>query len=192
MLANTVLVAPEDGVVTERLAEPGIVVDAGDTVIRLATGGPEIEVRLPERFRLTSGAMADARFWSAPDMTAPARLRLLAPMADGVLRLQTARFTVLGDVSQIPFNSSATLTLRMADPQATARVPLTALGAQGGQPHVWTLSASSARIHRQPVHLIELRGDDAIVAGLRDGQRIVASGGDTLSEGQRVVVASSN
>jgi len=39
------------------------------------------------------------------------------------------------------------------------------------------------------VHLVELRGDDAIVSGLSDGQQIVASGGDTLSEGQRVVMA---
>ena len=96
---------------------------------------------------------------------------------------------MLGDVSRIPFNSSATVTLRMPDPKAMIRVPLTALGAQGSQPHVWSLSTVGDRVHRQPVHLVELRGDDAIVSGLPDGQRIVASGGDTLSEGQRVVMA---
>lgn len=188
-LANTVLVAPEDGVVTERAVESGTVVDAGSVVVRLAAGGPEIEVRLPERVHLSSGTMADASFWSTPDTIAEARLRLVGPAADGALRLRTARFSVLGDVSQIPFNSSATVTLRMPDPKATIRVPLTALGAQGSQPHVWSLSTTGDRVHRQPVHLVELRGDDAIVSGLPDGQRIVASGGDTLSEGQRVVMA---
>ena len=194
-LADAVLVAPEDGVVTERAVESGTVVDAGGVVVRLAAGGPEIEVRLPERVRLAGGTMADVSFWSAPDTIAEARLRLVGPAADGTLRLRTARFTVLGDVSAIPFNSSATLTLRLPDPKATIRVPLTALGAQGSQPHVWTLSSGANgggnRVHRQPVHLIDLRGDDAIVCGLPDGQRIVASGGDTLSEGQHVVVAGS-
>ncbi|KQS46985.1 MULTISPECIES: efflux RND transporter periplasmic adaptor subunit [unclassified Sphingomonas] len=200
-LADAVLIAPEDGVVTERAVESGTVVDAGTTVVRLAAGGPEIEVRLPERVQVASGTMADASFWSAPDTIAEARLRLVGPAADGALRLRTARFSVLGDVSQIPFNSSATLTLRMPDPKATIRVPLTALGARGNQPHVWSLSSGGDRggggagngggdrVHRQPVHLVELRGDDAIVSGLSDGQQIVASGGDTLSEGQRVVMA---
>ena len=188
-LADSVLVAPEDGVVTERAADSGTVVGAGTTIVRLAAGGPEIEVQLPERVRVTRGTMADASFWSAPGLIAEARLRLVGPAADGALRLRTARFTVLGDVSQIPFNGSATVTLRMADPKATIRVPLTALGAEGPQPHVWSLSTSGDRVHRQPVHLIELRGDDAIVSGLPDGQRIVASGGDTLSEGQHVVMA---
>ncbi|MGU3389690.1 efflux RND transporter periplasmic adaptor subunit [Sphingomonas sp. M1A8_2b] len=192
-LADAELLAPEDGVVTERAVESGTIVDAGSTVIRLAAGGPEIEVRVPERTRLSSGTMADATFWSTPDTIAEARLRLIGPAADGALRLRTARFSVLGDVSSIPFNSSATLTLRLPDPKATIRVPLTALGAQGSQPHVWSLSSASGkganRVHRQPVHLVELRGDDAIVSGLADGQRIVASGGDTLSEGQHVVMA---
>ncbi|MEG3082686.1 efflux RND transporter periplasmic adaptor subunit [Sphingomonas sp. PB2P12] len=188
-LADAVLVAPKDGVVTERAVESGTVVDAGSVVVRLAAGGPEIEVRLPERVRLTSGTMAHASFWSAPDTIAEARLRLVGPAADGALRLRTARFSVLGDVSQIPYNSSATVSLRMPDPRATIRVPLTAIGAQGSQPHVWSLSNVGDRVHRQPVHLVELRGEDAIVSGLPDGQRIVASGGDTLSEGQRVVMA---
>jgi len=196
-LADTLLIAPADGIVTERAVESGTVVDAGSAVVWLAAGGPEIEVRLPERVRLSAGTMADASFWSAPDTIADARLRLVGPAADGALRLRTARFSVLGDVSQIAFNSSATLTLRLPDPRATIRVPLTALGAQDSQPHVWSLSSiddkrgegGGDRVHRQPVHLVELRGDDAIVSGLRDGQRIVASGGDTLSEGQRVVMA---
>ena len=158
-------------------------------------------MRLPERVQVASGTMADASFWSAPDTIAEARLRLVGPAVDGALRLRTARFNVLGDVSQIPFNSSVTVTLRMPDPKAPIRVPLTALGARGNQPHVWSLSSvgdkggdkrgggGGDRVHRQPVHLVELRGDDAIVSGLHDGQRIVASGGETLSEGQNVVMA---
>jgi len=187
-LADAILVAPEDGVVTERAVEPGSVVDADSIVVRVAAGGPEIEVRLPERAHLTVGTMAEASFWSAPDTIAEARLRLVGPAADGTLRLRTARFTLLRDVAAIPFNSSATVTLRTPDTDATVRVPMTALGALGGRPHVWSLSTAGDRVHRTPVRLVDLRGDDAIVSGLRDGERIVASGGDTLSEGQHVVL----
>ena len=187
-LADALLVAPEDGVVTERTVEPGIVVEAGSPVVRLAAGAPEIEVRLPERAHPAVGTLAEASFWSAPDTITEVRLRLVGPAADGALRLRTARFALLRDVPPIPFNSSATVTLRTPDADATVRVPLTALGARGGRPHVWSLAMAGDRVHRRPVRLVDLRGDDAIVAGLRDGERIVASGGDTLSEGQRVVM----
>lgn len=187
-LADTTLVAPEDGVVTERAVEPGTVVEAGSAVVRLAAGGREIEVRLPERVHLDEGTIAEARFWSAPGTIAEARLRLVGPAADGALRMRTARFTMLGNVAPVPFNGSASVTLRMPDAGATIRVPLTAIGAQRNRPQVWSLSRAGDRVYRQPVNLVEVRGEDAIVSGLHDGQRIVASGGDTLSDGQRVVM----
>lgn len=188
-LGDAVLVATEDGVVTDRLAEPGTVVTAGAPVLRLAAGGADIEVRVNEAARLSPGAMADAAFWSAPTVDAQTRLRWIGPAGDSATRLRTARFTVLGDVSGVPFNSSATVMLRVSTPRSVSRVPLTAIGAQGGQPHVWSLAAREGRVHRQRVRIVALRGDDALVTGLADGQRVVASGIDALTEGQAVVMA---
>lgn len=54
-----ILVADADGTVVEKLAEPGQVVAAGQTVVRLARSGPrEALVQLPETIRPTVGSAA--------------------------------------------------------------------------------------------------------------------------------------
>src|SRR6266851_4659121 len=58
----SVLVADADGTVVETLGEPGQVVSAGQTVIRLAQAGPrEAVVALPETIRPAIGSVAEAR-----------------------------------------------------------------------------------------------------------------------------------
>ena len=189
MLGDAVLTAPEAGIVTERTIETGTVVSPGAIVIRLAAGELEVEVKIPETIQLRPGAVADVAFVSASERPLKGRLRLIEPSADGALRLRTARFTLVGNATGIPYNSSATITLAGGDAGAKIRVPLAALSGRSGRGFVWTISHPSDKVHRQPVRIEELRGDDALITGLTEGQRIVASGGDTLTEGQQVVTA---
>src|SRR5829696_7538830 len=59
--AYSVLVADADGTVVEALGEPGQVVSAGQTVVRLAQAGPrEAIVALPETIRPAIGSVAEA------------------------------------------------------------------------------------------------------------------------------------
>ncbi|EIZ79875.1 RND efflux membrane fusion protein [Novosphingobium sp. Rr 2-17] len=187
MVADTVLVAPEDGIVTDRLAEPGMVVDAGSVVVRLAAGDAEIEVKVPETMRLSANATADISFPSRPGGVVQARLRRLDPAADSVSRLRTARFVLLARPADLPFNSSASVAILSDRVNPHARIPMAAVSGRGGRGHVWLVTGHT--VHRKSIDILELRADDAIVAGLEDGQRIVASGGDTLSEGQTIVPA---
>jgi multidrug efflux system membrane fusion protein len=186
---DTVIVAPEDGVVLDRLAEPGAVVEAGRPVLRLAAGGVEVEAQAAETLRLAPGMMADASLWAIGDDHAVARLRTVAPAGDGTTRLRRARFTLIGGAQDLPLNSSATLLLREAAAAAPVRVPMTALDARGGRPTVWRLTDGGRHVRRTGVRLIGLRGDDALVAGLVEGTMLVASGGATLTDGQAVVIA---
>jgi len=171
---DTVIVAPEDGVVLDRLAEPGAVVEAGRPVLRLAAGGVEVEAQAAETLRLAPGMMADASLWA---------------IGDGTTRLRRARFTLIGGAQDLPLNSSATLLLRQTAATAPVRVPITALDARGGRPTVWRLTDGGRHVRRTGVRLIGLRGDDALVAGLVEGTMLVASGGATLTDGQAVVIA---
>lgn len=188
MLTDTVLVAPEDGIVTDRLVEPGTVVDAGSVVVRLAAGDAEVEIKVPETMRLAAGAIADITFPSRPAMVVRARLRRLDPAADSRLRLRAARFTLPARPDGLPFNSSASVSIAVADIGPRIRIPLAAVSGRAGRGHVWLVTGHI--VHRWPINILDLRGDDALVAGLEDGQRIIASGGDTLSDGQAVVAAS--
>ncbi len=63
----SLLVADADGIVVETLAEPGQVVAAGQTVIKLAHAGPrEAAVYLPETVRPNLGSVARASLYAAP------------------------------------------------------------------------------------------------------------------------------
>jgi len=187
LLSDTVLVAPEDGIVIDRLAEPGMIVQAGATVIRLAAGEPEVEVKLPETMRLANASNATIAFPSQPAVVVHARLRRLDPAADDTLRLRAARFSLLDPVVGIPFNSSASVSVPLGQPGTGIRIPLASVSGRAGRGQVWLVSGHT--IHRQWVAILDIRGEDAIVTGLTEGQQIVAHGGDTLTEGQTVMIA---
>ena len=64
----SVLVADADGTVVETLGEPGQVVSAGQTVVRLAQAGPrEAVVALPETIRPAIGSVAEASVYGTDD-----------------------------------------------------------------------------------------------------------------------------
>src|SRR5437016_7234169 len=76
------LVADADGVVVETLAEPGQVVTAGQTVVKLAHSGPrEAEVNLPETLRPALGSAEYATLYGNPTKFL-IRLRQLSGAAD--------------------------------------------------------------------------------------------------------------
>ncbi|WP_051768128.1 efflux RND transporter periplasmic adaptor subunit [Sphingobium sp. DC-2] len=183
------LLAPADGVITEIVAEPGTVVSAGIAVVRIATGASEVELRVPEDVMLKPGATAAITFWNRPG-TVAGRLRAISPQGDA-LRMRKAWFTLPATAPAVPFGSSATVTIADAPEGTRMRVPLTALGSvadAGKGANVWALTGDGRHVRPQPVRIIALRGEDAIVAGLKDGTPIVASGTHGLRPGQAVTV----
>src|SRR6201993_2835160 len=97
-LSYATLMADAPGVVTATLIEPGQVVAAGQTAIRVARlAEKEAVVAIPETLvaRAKSG---DARvtIWSEPDKVYVAKLRELAPSADPATRTYLAKFSIPG------------------------------------------------------------------------------------------------
>jgi multidrug resistance efflux pump len=79
----SVLAADADGIVVETLAEPGQVVAAGQTVVKLAHSGPrEATVNLPETVHQALGSMTQASLYDGVEAQSPARLRQLSDAAD--------------------------------------------------------------------------------------------------------------
>src|SRR5437667_300359 len=77
------LLADADGVVIETLAEPGQVVSAGQTVVKLARSGPrEAAVSLPETLRPALGSTASATLYGSTTKV-PVRLRERASGDEG-------------------------------------------------------------------------------------------------------------
>lgn len=183
-----VLVADADGIVVETLAEPGQVVAAGQTVVRLARAGArEAVISLPETLRPVVGSMARALTFDGKPSGA-ARLRQLSNAADPRTRTFEARYVLEGAAANAPLGSTVTVELAEAQAQAARQIPLAALYDNGKGPGVWVIGTTRPEVVRwRPVQVAALDGETAtITAGLRPQERFVALGAHLLHEGEIV------
>jgi len=182
-----VLVADADGVVVDTSGEPGQVVGAGQVVIRVAQAGPrEAVVALPETMRPAIGSPAQATLYGSSGRSIPARLRQLSDSADPQTRTYEARYVLDGDASAAPLGATVTIGIAASGPAADMEVPLGAVLDNGSRTGVWRLDDTGSLVTFQPVRLVRVTGETAIVSGLEAGGRIVSLGAHLLREGQQV------
>jgi multidrug efflux pump subunit AcrA (membrane-fusion protein) len=166
-------------------------VTAGQIVLRLAHAGPrEAAVGLPETVRPAIGSHAEANIYGS-DTRATANLRQLSASADPVTRTYEARYVLNGPGAQAPLGATATIYLPSSGSGGEMTIPLGAIDDEGRGPGVWILLAKGPSVSFRPVHVVRLEAERAIVSdGVRVGDRVVALGGHSLHEGERVRVAS--
>ncbi|MBY6265743.1 efflux RND transporter periplasmic adaptor subunit [Azospirillum sp. 412522] len=190
----SVLVADSDGTVVETLGEPGQVVAAGQAVVRIAQAGPrEAVVALPETVRPQIGSPAEASLYGADGQRYGAHLRQLSDAADAQTRTYEARYVLDGDAAAAPLG--ATVTIRLAglaggSGRSDMQVPLGAVLDDGRRTGVWTLDRASSTVRFQPVRLIRVSGETAVISGLGLGDPVVSLGAHLLQDGVRVRTAS--
>ncbi|MDR7259930.1 RND family efflux transporter MFP subunit [Sphingomonas sp. BE270] len=186
----TVLRADADGVVVETLAEPGQVVAAGQTVLRLAHSGPrEATISLPETVRPAIGSIASATLYDAP-AAVRARLRQLSDAADPRTRTYEARYVLEGAAAAAPLGATVQIALSPSKAQPAISVPLAAVYDEGRGPGVWVLAGDGRHVAWRPVRVAALSEETAsISAGLKPGERFVAMGAHLLHQNQDVRVA---
>ena len=188
------LVADAPGVVTATLIEPGQVVSAGQTAIRVARlAEKEVVVAIPETLlaRAKSGD-AQVSIWSEPGKNYVAKLRELAPSADPVTRTYLAKFSMpdAGDAAQL--GMTATLTLSDPATERVARLPLAALFNQGKGPSVFVVDGNTGAIALKPVSVKSYERNAVLISGgVDEGASVVALGVQKLDPAQKVKIVSS-
>src|SRR6266851_402579 len=186
----SVLLADSDGTVVETLAEPGQVVSAGQTVVKLAHAGPrEAAVYLPETIRPALGSEAHAVLYGET-ASVPVRLRQLSDSADLGTRTFEARY-VLGSLgANAPLGATVTVQVPKKDSSDPEEVPIAAITDRGNGPGVWVFNQKTSTVSFQRVKVLRLSGEEAILSdGVRPGEQIVALGAHLLTDGQHVRVA---
>jgi RND family efflux transporter MFP subunit len=183
----SVLVADADGTVVDTLGEPGQVVSAGQTVVRLAQAGPrEAVVALPETIRPAIGSVAEAIVYGSDGQHFTAHLRQLSDAADAQTRTYEARYVLDGEAAAAPLGATVTIRLASQTTEPDEQVPLGAVLDDGQKTGVWVFDRASATVHFRPVKLVRLSGEFAVVSGLSAGDPVVALGAHLLREGARV------
>src|SRR3954452_17758650 len=187
----SVLLADADGTVVDTLGEPGQVVSAGQTVVRLAQAGPrEAVVALPETIRPTIGSAAEAIVYGNDGRHYTAHLRQLSDSADAQTRTYEARYVLDGEAAAAPLGATVTIRLASQASQPEIQVPLGAVLDDGRKTGVWVLDSATSTVRFRPVKLVRVSDETAMISGLSSGDPIVSLGAHLLQEGARVRTAS--
>ena len=188
-----VLTADADGTVVETLGEPGQVVSAGQTVVRIAKAGPrEAVVALPETIRPAIGSVAEASVYGSVDRRYRAHLRQLSDAADAQTRTYEARYVLDGEAATAPLGATVTIRLASQAPDPEVQVPLGALLDDGHKTGVWVLDSATSTVRFRPVKLLRVTGEAALISGLSAGDVVVSLGAHLLQDGARVRTASAS
>jgi RND family efflux transporter MFP subunit len=192
-LSYATLLADSRGVVTATLIEPGQVVASGQTAIRVARfGEKEAVVAIPETLlgRAKEGT-ATVTLWSEPGKTYAAKLREVAPSADPATRTYLAKFSLPGADDRVSLGMTATLTLADPATQRVARLPLSALFNEGGNPSFYVVD-DKGEVTLKPVTVKAYESNDVVISGgVDEGAKVVALGVQKLEPAQKVRVVSS-
>lgn len=190
-----VLVSDVAGVVTAVEAEPGMVVAAGATVVRVAQNGPrDVVFSVPEdkvaQIRALAGApdAFKARAWGAAADWLPLHVREIAAAADPVTRTFLVKAD-LGSQASDTVSLGQTITVVVDLPQVSgvAKLPLSALKEDQGRTAVWLVDARTMTVRLQPVSVAGADGNEAVISqGLGQGDVVVTAGVHVLTPGQKV------
>jgi RND family efflux transporter MFP subunit len=193
-LSYATLVADAPGVVTATLIEPGQVVAAGQTAIRVARlAEKEVVVAIPETL-LTRAKSGEARvsIWSQPGQHYVARLRELAPSADPTTRTYLAKFSMPDASNEVQLGMTATLILSDPASERVARLPLSALFDQGDGPSLYVVDSKTGAITLKRVTVKSYEHNDVLISGgVAEGADVVALGVQKLDPAEKVRVVSS-
>lgn len=191
----TRLVADVAGVVTGIDAEPGQVVAAGTSVVRIAQDGDrDVVFSVPEDkiARVHAGQAVTVRAW-ANDQQYKARVREVAASADPITRTYLVK-AALERAQDKPLPAlGATVHARPqgmgATGQPVIKLPTTAVLQENGGSAVWVFDPASHTVRLQKVEVATADGNALVIAsGLTPGMQVVATGGHVLAPGQKVTV----
>ena len=186
----SVLVADADGTVMQTLGEPGQVVSAGQTVVRLAQSGPrEAVVALPETIRPAIGSVTEASLYGSDGRRYTAHLRQLSDSADAQTRTYEARYVLDGEAAAAPLGATVTIRLASQETQPEVQVPLGAVLDDGSTTGVWIFDSATSTVRFQPIKLLRVTSETAVISGSRSGDQIVSLGAHLLHEGESVRAA---
>ena len=188
-LSYTRLVSEVAGVVTERGAEPGEVVNAGSMIIQVARESARDAVfGVPAQIKNNAPANADilVALTSDPTITATGRVREVAPRADPV----TGTFAVRVALPDAPeaMRLGSTVTARMqSDATIGIEIPATALVRADGNSAVWIVDPAALTVSMRNIEVQAQDPDNVQVgSGLNPGDLVVTAGVHALRPGQKV------
>jgi len=186
-LSYATLLADAPGVVTATSIEPGQVVAAGQTAVRVARlTEKEVVVAIPETL-LSRAKAGEARSRSGLNQTSAMSPNFATrALADPATRTYLAKFSMADAGNDMQLGMTATLTLSDAAGERVARLPLSALFDQGEGPSLYVADAKTGAITLKRVAVKSYESTDVLISGgVEEGENVVALGVQKLDSAQK-------
>ncbi|MGE5179561.1 MAG: efflux RND transporter periplasmic adaptor subunit [Bacteroidota bacterium] len=190
------IVAPAAGVILQRQAEPGELVQAGAPVLTLGSGarGQVVRVALADKdvVRVRRGDKATVAFDALPGRVFEGQVSEIAAAADpstGTYRVDVSLGALPG-AGALASGLVGAVSIRPAADQAVVLVPaVSVLEADGRTGVVYTLAADGRHAVRKTVALAFFdKGRIAVADGLDGARAVITDGAAYLDDGQAVEV----
>lgn len=189
--------APYDGVISQRMVEAGQWVVPGTSVFELvAMEGLRIDVPVPQQYypQLKNGAEVSAQFEALPDRRVPARVGAVIPVSDPSVRTFTLRILPKDSGIEITPGMSARVRIALHSGREGIIVSRDALVRYpDGRITVWVVEENGEKTLVKERRIEIGNSFDGLVhvrSGLKEGERVVVRGNESLREGQAVRAAS--
>jgi RND family efflux transporter MFP subunit len=190
-LGFTDLVSTVAGVVTQRGAEPGEVVQPGQGVVQVAReDGRDAVFRVPARLleSKTGDPLVTVSLAEARGVTATGRIREIAPQADPVTRTFEVRVGLQDSPDAMRLGSTVVGAVETSS-AVIMSIPATALTQTGASPAVWLVDPAKSTVSLRAIDVLRFDPDRVIVSqGLTAGDTIVSAGIQALHPGQKVTL----
>ena len=191
---NVRLLAPTDGVITARDAEPGSTVVAGQAVIRLIEPASLwIRVRFDQGRSggLAVGLPAVIALRSNPAQLLRGKVVRLEMLSDSVTEERVAQVAFDSIPADVSLGELAEVTLALPAGRSGLLLPNASIKQQGGKTGVWVYDDGALRFVAVAPGASSLDGKVLVLGGLKAGERVVVHSEKELLAGSRIKVVES-
>lgn len=189
-LSYTELKADTAGVVTQRRAEPGEVVQPGQAVVVAARQeGRDAVFEVPAQVLSALGGTnpeVQLALTGDPSVRATGRVREVAPQADPVTRTFRVRVGIIDAPASMRLGSSVTGSV-VTDTGPVIQLPASALTRFNDKPAVWVVDPQTHQVALRNIDVLHFSSATVGVAeGLKPDEIVVTAGVQALHPGQKV------
>ncbi|HOB44919.1 MAG TPA: efflux RND transporter periplasmic adaptor subunit [Zoogloea sp.] len=185
------LLAPANGVVVGRDAEPGSTVIAGQAVVRLiepASLWVRVRIDQGRSVGLATGLPAQVVLRADPARPVPGKVVRVEPVSDSVTEERVALVAFDAVPAGVAVGELAEVTLALPAAQAGLLLPNASIKHRGGTAGVWVNAADGLRFVPVRPGMAGLDGQVRVSGELRAGDRVIVHSEKEIDAGSRIQV----
>ena len=189
--AQTRLLSPVTGIVTARLAEPGVTVVAGQAIIQVIDPASLwIKTRIEQKQAglVRVGQPAEIVLRSQPNTVLPGSVKRVEQIGDAITEERIVNVAFAASAAAAMVGELAEVTIKLPQLEQALSIPAAALKQLDKQEGVWVIE--EGRVQFRPVKsgLSTLEGRTQIISGLAEGDEVIVYSQQELRAGMKVKV----